>query len=256
MAEDKKYPLDDHGNVKFDPMYKYTVKRTGRQIMRLQMMLRITAVIVAAVFLFVLLMYLFSLFSTQAGRFTVRSTDGRRGLILSETADFAQWSALLEADPVENMDNITYSWLPTDLTETDGSHNGKDYLCYTFYVKNTGQEDIDYQASIDIEWLKLAVDEAVRVQLYQNETSTVYAKMGKDGKPEVDPEFETTPFTDAVTVTDYVREDFKVGDVDKYTVVVWLEGEDPECVNDILGGELKMSMTFHVLDEEDEAASV
>ncbi len=256
MADEKKYPLDDRGNVKFDPMYKYTVKRTGRQIMRLQMMLRITAVIVAAVFLFVLLMYLFSLFSTQAGRFTVRSTDGRRGLILSETADFAQWSALLEADPVENMDNITYAWLPTDLTETDGSHNGKNYLCYTFYVKNTGQEDIDYQASIDIEWLKLAVDEAVRVQLYQNGNSTVYAKLGKDGKPEVDPEFETTPFTDAVTITDYVREDFVVGEVDKYTVVVWLEGEDPECVNDILGGELKMSMTFHVLDEEDEAASV
>jgi len=72
----------------------------------------------------------------------------------------------------------------------------------------------------------------------------------------VDPMFETTPFTNAVTVTDFVREDFVIGEVDKYTVVIWLEGEDPECVNDILGGELKMSMNFHVLDEEDEAASV
>ncbi len=256
MADEKKLPLDSHGDVSFDPMHKYTVKRTGKQVMRLQMMLRITAVIVAAVFLFVLLLYLFSLFSTQAGRFTVRTTDGRRGLILSETADFEFWSAILEADPVESMDNITYEWMPTDLTETDGSHNGDNYLCYTFYVKNTGQEDIDYQATIDIEWMKLAVDEAVRVQLYRNEESTVYAKMGKDGKPEVDPMFETTPFTDAVTITDYIREDFVVDEVDKYTVVVWLEGNDPECIDDILGGELKMSMNFHVLDEEGEAASV
>ncbi len=262
MAKEKKLALDEHGNVKFDPMHKYTVKRTGKQIMRMQMLIRIAAVVTAALFLFVLLLYLFSLFSTQAGRFTVRSTDGSRGLILSETVDFTNYSAILEADPVESMDNITHSWLEGSemklITETDGSHNGEkySYLAYTFYVKNTGTEDIDYQASIDIEYVKLAVDEAVRVELFRNGESTVYAKSAKDGSVQVDPEFETTPFVDAVTVCDYTREDFVVGEIDKYTVLVYLEGEDPECVNDILGGELKMSMTFHVPDEDEEAAAV
>lgn len=264
MAREKKknLPLDEHGNISFDPMHKFTVKRTGKQIMRMQILIRVAAVIVSALFLFVLLLYLFSLFSTQAGRFTVRSTDGSRGLILSETIDFEHYTAILEADPVENMDNITHSWLEGAemelITETDGSHNGENYsyLAYTFYVKNTGIEDIDYQATIDIEYVKLAVDEAVRVELFRNGESTVYAKSAKDGSVEVDPEFTTTPFVDAVTVCDYVREDFVVDEIDKYTVLIYLEGEDPECVNDILGGELKMSMTFSVLDEEEDAASV
>ena len=45
-------------------------------------------------------------------------------------------------------------------------------------------------------------------------------------------------------------EDFKPGDVDKYTILMWVEGNDPECVNEILGGHMKMSMTFSVEDEE------
>jgi hypothetical protein len=44
-----------------------------------------------------------------------------------------------------------------------------------------------------------------------------------------------------------VRSDFQVGEVDRYTVVIWLEGEDPECVNEIMGGEAKFSMAFEVI---------
>ncbi len=253
---ERKYPLDEHGNIDFNPMHKFTVKRTGKQVMRLQIMIRVSAMVVLALFIIVLLLYLFSLFSNGAGRFTVSSSDGHRGLILSETVDFANPTAALDASAVEKMDNITYTWLPEDLTETDGSHNGKNYLAYTFYVKNTGKEDLDYRAYIDIDYVKLNVDHAVRVQLYRNDEFDIYAKPAADGTPEVDPRegadpYETTPFVDPNTVCDYVRSDFKVDEVDKYTVVVWLEGWDPECVNDILGGELKMSMFFEVLDPED-----
>ena len=38
------------------------------------------------------------------------------------------------------------------------------------------------------------------------------------------------------------RNDFKVGDVDKFTIVIYLEGDDPDCLNDIIGGEIKMHM--------------
>ncbi len=255
MAKNYKPPLDENGNVRFDPMHKYTVKRTGKQVMRMQMLIRVSAVIVLALFLIVLLLWLFSLFSTQAGRFTVSSKDSARGLILSETADFEKKSVTLKATPVENMDNITFEWLPTDLTEVDGSHNGDNYLAYTFYVKNTGEEKIDYQATINIDFMKKNVDEAVRVQVYCNDEASVYAKKAKDGKPEIDPLVETVPFVSNTVVMTEKRDNFKVGKVDKYTVVVWLEGEDPECVNDILGGELKMSMDFEVVDPEN-AASV
>ena len=38
------------------------------------------------------------------------------------------------------------------------------------------------------------------------------------------------------------EENFKPGDVHKYTVIIWIEGEDPECVDNIIGGEVKMRM--------------
>ena len=31
-------------------------------------------------------------------------------------------------------------------------------------------------------------------------------------------------------------------DIDKITIVIWLEGDDTECVNALLGGEIKMHM--------------
>ena len=40
------------------------------------------------------------------------------------------------------------------------------------------------------------------------------------------------------------RANFKPGDIDKMTVVIWLEGDDPECVDNILGGEIKISMNI------------
>ena len=38
------------------------------------------------------------------------------------------------------------------------------------------------------------------------------------------------------------RKDFKADEVDKFTVVIFLEGDDPECIDNIIGGEMKMHM--------------
>ena len=51
-----------------------------------------------------------------------------------------------------------------------------------------------------------------------------------------------------------VTENFKVGDIDKYTVVIWVDGPDKECDNSLIGGEIKMHMTLteeHILQDEE-----
>ena len=40
------------------------------------------------------------------------------------------------------------------------------------------------------------------------------------------------------------RQDIQPDEVDKYTVVIWLEGDDPNCKDDILGGHVEMTMRF------------
>lgn len=59
------------------------------------------------------------------------------------------------------------------------------------------------------------------------------------------------PFLSNTVICNGTREDMEDGEVDKYTVVIWYEGEDPECVDDILGGwvELYMSFSYSATEE-------
>lgn len=53
--------------------------------------------------------------------------------------------------------------------------------------------------------------------------------------------------TDKVICTG-VREGIKADEVDKYTVVMWYEGEDPDCTDDIIGGWVEVYMGFSYAD--------
>ena len=85
------------------------------------------------------------------------------------------------------------------------------------------------------------VDDAIRVRVYKNGESVTYAKLGARGTPEKG----TVPFEDPDLILNEHVERFKPGDKNKYTVVIWLEGNDPECTDNILGGEIKIHMNFN-----------
>lgn len=38
------------------------------------------------------------------------------------------------------------------------------------------------------------------------------------------------------------NENFQVDSEDKYTIVIWVEGDDPDCIDELIGGEIKMNM--------------
>lgn len=57
-------------------------------------------------------------------------------------------------------------------------------------------------------------------------------------------ELTTVPFASERTVCTGLRPDFEHDGMDKFTVVMWLEGEDPECVDAIIGGEIELAMSF------------
>jgi hypothetical protein len=90
-------------------------------------------------------------------------------------------------------------------------------------------------------------DNAVRVMVFKNGEETVYAKAQKGS---TEPEPDTVAFLSNTKVLENITDDFTPGEIDKYTVVIWLEGEDPECVDNIRGGVVKMSMNFRVLDSD------
>ena len=159
---------------------------------------------------------------------------------LSETSDFNAPSVRLSVPGVENMTNITETDIPTDLATLDGSNNGAHYIAYTFYVKNVGNTPCNLKETFHLNSSAKQADEAIRIKVIKNGSVTTYAKLGQNGVAE----YGTTPFESEDTVYESVNENFNPGDVIKYTLVIWIEGNDPECLDNIKGGNVEMSITY------------
>lgn len=248
-----------------DQSKKYDVNTTAEKVRKRDWLIRIIALILLILLLIIGIGYCSITILNKAGRFTVSLVPNEYGIQLSETEDFDKPTLHLSAAPVEDMNNITKDWILnkngelgegdpvyesfTALDKVWGEHNGKNYLAYTFGVRNASadaQDVVSYRATLNLEYEYKGADEAVRVMVYRNGEPTVYAKpRTSDGKLE---RFAADKnFLEDDIVFEDIRSDFKVGETDRYTVVIWLEGEDPECVNAIMGGEAKFSMNFEVI---------
>lgn len=149
----------------------------------------------------------------------------------------------LKAGELQFMDNISEKWIPDNIhDEAEGSHNGDNYIAYTFYVENQSDNVFNYWYEMYSDDVIRDVDEAIRVMIIINGDKKVYAKVNHlDGKPEKD----TIGFLQKKdgTVISEVRKNLAPGEFDKITVVIWIEGDDPDCVDALIGGQIKMHMS-------------
>jgi len=177
-----------------------------------------------------------------------------KAISLSDNSSFQRLSVGLKATAVDSMDNITYDWLENTIDTLDGSQNGENYICYTFYVLNTGNQDLSYKSMLTISNATQNVETAIRVQIFTNGIPTVYTHTYEeqiDGIIENDRGVPVETFF-APGIISSTTMDLEVGDFNKYTVVIWLEGEDIDCVNDKFSSELQLIWRFSVIDAEDD----
>jgi len=163
------------------------------------------------------------------------------GLIMYDNYQEKNEKRILKVDNLEFMDNISIDWIPQDVDSAagGGANNGDNYMAYTFYIENQGSDNASYWYSTVIDDVIKNVDEALRVRIYLNGESVVYAKKNKDtGQAEPD----TKEFYSDKYVEVEQRRDLEPGNVDKFTIVIWLEGDDPECIDNIIGGAIKLHM--------------
>ena len=226
----------------------YTIRTTGKKIHRREVMIKLSAVVAFIAILLLLVFYGIFTYAENFGNFTVRIVENSDKYILSlcEKGEFNKPTTLLNADVLDEMDNISERSIPEDVDLYDGPHNGENYIAYTFYVKNVGSKTINYSCAIEILSVTKNTDEAIRVRVYKNGVAVTYAKL-QNGQ--LTPEPGTTPFYSNTMVMNQVNEEFESGDVDKYTIVIWLEGNDPECVDAIKGGQVRMVMNLDVIHE-------
>ena len=139
------------------------------------------------------------------------------------------------------------------------------FVKYTFFIRNVGNSIARYNLSINItdsqksnDGTNRYVDDTLRIMVYENDANEagahdyrVFAKASdqynydKDGNrtmrefvatvPENHTESETYPLADsfisASVAAKYEVGNFAKNDVKRYTLVVWLEGEDPDTDN-------------------------
>jgi hypothetical protein len=193
--------------------------------------------------LFLIIIYFLLKIVYETGYFTVSLDPNfakKSGLIMYENKEIKEERKILKATRVEFMDNISVKWLPNNLNEeSDGSHNGDNYLAYTFYLENKGSDPIDYWYSIMVDEVIRNVDRAIRVMVYKNEERKIY---GQANRTSGEPEEGTEKFVSDKEINLENRKGMKPGDIDKFTIVVYLEGDDPDCTDDLIGGEMKMHM--------------
>ncbi|NCB75149.1 MAG: hypothetical protein EOM51_10465 [Clostridia bacterium] len=223
-------------------------------------------------------LFLISALADKAGSFTVNLTADmlKAGYVLSETRDFTREESRLFSEEIEEVNNITLEDIGAEVDDVDGPHNGNNYIAYSFYIKNVGTAVSSYNYYLNLESETMNVGSAIWLMLFEDGRQIIYAKESADGNPEELYGFRTAPFgesaydydkqyyeeggkygvittpfaTDSVVAQGTVS-DVAVGEAHKYTVVIWVEGNDPECTNDIFGGYAKFSMDFNRGTEQD-----
>ena len=183
-------------------------------------------------------------------------------LSVNDVAPFEEntYSALPSQDILDNEDT------PYDYGSytNDGSSKVMRYFKYTFYIKNIGDVfayytmDIKFKESKSSDGSGRTLSDTLRVMVYENDIGNdsensyhdvaIYAKeaaeynIDKEGKrtrrefvstypylKEEDDEHPlATSFIDSTTIASYWRQEFGKDSIRRYTLVVWLEGEDPQ----------------------------
>ena len=210
-----------------------------------------------------------TIYGQNVGNFviTIEQEASDLGLSLSEDVSFEHPTVRLYAESIENATNISGFDLPKNIIEGDGAKNEDNgmfglYMAYSFYLKNSGEVKMSYSSSVTIEEEYLEVSAAFRLWVVTETNgvtnSYLYAKEPNTGSfNEMEQKFADaikTPITTFKEDEVFYMENhgFDVGDVTRYTVVLWLEGDDPECIDDILGGYIRFQMQFECLYSEEE----
>ena len=222
------------------------LRRTASDVRNHKVRMRICSIALGMLATLAFVLYIASVLYKQSGSFTV-SLDKyemtKYGLTLSETSDMAYNSSHLNTQVSEHITNIASEEIPDNVDMIDGAHSGTNYIAYTFYLQNAGEIAVSYEYSVVMSNVTNGIDEAIRLRLYVNGEPTTYAKTKADG---TGPEPYTTEFYSANVMAFGRVDDFAVGEKTKFTIVIWIEGSDPECLDWLIGGQMKIDMNMSI----------
>lgn len=218
------------------------------------------------------ILLLFSYYGQRVGSFTVDVSDQLyvKEVALSELVDFAVSGARLEAQPLSGVQPMGIRGnpiaVPVEIEAAlenikPGDNNGNNFLLYSFYIKNTGDETLSYNYSIYVAEATNFIDHAIRVMVIKETDflgikeyeKLIYARSQSErgltpGEAEIG---ALKFFTNKIVVTKD-RYLFQPDMVDRYILALWVHGEDADATDvgefAIVKGRIRLSMKFSIID--------
>lgn len=221
---------------------------------------RIANMAISVLALIAIMVVLITIYGQNVGNFVIAiEGQSQLNLALSETEDFADPKSRLSAGGIKDITHATYINIPDDIENGDGLKNdikSKRYFAYSFYLKNLSGSLVDYETEIVIRETTKGADSALRVLVIRDGGRSIYAKPKEAPEPadqigqpadqgtQIEKDYTTIPFASAITIMQERVAGIVMNAVHKYTIVMWIEGWDPQCTDDIIGATLRMEMVF------------
>lgn len=241
------------------------------------------AALLAAAAAALAVLFLYSLVTQLEGNFTINLSEDmlKAGFVLSESEDFAVTSSYLYSDYVEDALPVSISNLDLSVADIDGNASTENYFAYTFYCRNEGEVVASYTYQLNIISESQSLSGAAWVMLFDDDGLRIFAKANDDGTAAAIPAlndssrgyrsldfismltdssqvqsfqgssraltyYRVVPyaFEDDQTVVSGAVQNLQPGEYRKYTVLLWLEGDDPDCTDELVGGHLGLQMNF------------
>ncbi len=213
-----------------------------------------------------LLLAFLTYYGQNSGNFVMSVDEDafKRGIAISDVASFETMNRWLTADPVEDVRDTTLEHIDLfEIVNAQGAYKEtrSNYLAYTFFLRNVGNEatPVDYEVVIKNQSKNIA--EAIRVMIIVD-GEVAY---DENGIRYIECESKTmyqAPDEKQVIYKDYLKDFvlFKTSDIicqerifnirpdqtKKISVIMWLEGEDPECIETLASAKIKISMNLSI----------
>ena len=249
----------------------------------------VTIFLLAAVLITAAVYAILAFIDFNSFRITVDRSSGQ-SLSLSQDFEFTKPSSALGIDGPKFMDNVAYESIDIEgIVNGEGELNGDNYIANTFYLRNNGLKDCRYVEEVTLSNTYKGLEAAMRLLIVRNvyeevngewvpteNVYTCYAKertepledgttqeyvSGGNGDQVVpdpvphpvneDEEWLCVNFiSDSIILHDQ-QFDIQSKQIVRYSIVVWIEGTDLECVDDVLGGKVSLSVKFSSISDEE-----
>ena len=213
-----------------------------------------------------LLLSFLTYYGQNSGNFVMSVDEDafKRGIAISDSSTFETMNRWLTADPVEDVRDTTLQHIDLfEIINAEGAYKEtrSNYLAYTFFLRNVGSETtpVDYEVVITNQSKNIA--EAIRVMIIVDgqvaydeqgiryiecESKTMYQAPDKQDIVYKDYLQDFTLFKTTDIICSERIFDIRPEQTKKISVIMWLEGEDPECIEILASAKIKITMNLSI----------